>query len=184
MICVSFFTTLQYTTPGGGAHNGNGSSGVYAAIPAELRSLKQFVCWSWGITKDGKKTKLPIEPATGEYAITIDPKTWGTFRQAVTAQLRDNCAGIGFVFSRKDPYVGVDLDNCRDKVTGAIAPWAQRFLDLLDGGYAEVSPSGTGVHIIVCGELPAGGHKRRYETGAVEMYSWGRFFTMTGQVIP
>ena len=45
--------------------------------------------------------------------------------------------------------------------------------------YAEVSQSGTGIHIICKGSLPEGGRRR----GKVEMYDSGRFFVMTGQPI-
>ena len=74
---------------------------------------------------------------------------------------------------------GVDLDHCRDADTGALEPWAAQIVEEL-GSYAEVSPSGTGVHIIVSGELLPGRRRR----GQVEMYSEGRYFTMTGVVIP
>jgi putative DNA primase/helicase len=45
------------------------------------------------------------------------------------------------------------------------------------GGYAEVSQSGTGVHIIVRGKAP---NKKR---GKAEAYSSERFFAMTGRVL-
>ena len=43
--------------------------------------------------------------------------------------------------------------------------------------YTEASPSGTGVHILVKAVLPAGGRKK----DKVEMYSEGRFFTVSGE---
>ena len=49
----------------------------------------------------------------------------------------------------------------------------------LFGSYAELSPSRTGVHIIVRGSLPTG--LKRPE---IEMYSRGRFFTITGEHLP
>jgi len=74
-----------------------------------------------------------------------------------------------------DGLVGIDLDHCRDPETGAIEEWAQTIIDRLRC-YAEGSPSGTGVHILCRGELPPG----RRRKGHVEMYSEGRFFTITG----
>jgi primase-polymerase (primpol)-like protein len=44
-------------------------------------------------------------------------------------------------------------------------------------GYAEVSPSGTGVHVIVRGAAP------NRQDGKVEAYSSGRYFTVTGRAI-
>jgi len=48
-------------------------------------------------------------------------------------------------------------------------------LDTLDS-YAEVSPSGTGLHIFVKAHLAHQGNRR----GKVEIYDAGRYFTMTG----
>jgi hypothetical protein len=45
--------------------------------------------------------------------------TWGTFEEAVR-RAEENGLGIGFVFSSGDPFVGVDLDRCRDPETGEI----------------------------------------------------------------
>jgi putative DNA primase/helicase len=84
--------------------------------------------------------------------------------------------GVGFVFTSGDPYVGVDLDGCRDPGTGEIEEWARRIIGALDS-YSEVSPSGSGVHIIGKGTLPPGGRKR----GSFECYDSGRFFTVTGE---
>ena len=47
--------------------------------------------------------------------------------------------------------------------------------------YTEASPSGTGVHVLVFGELPPGGGNKK---GQVEMYGSGRYFTCTGQHLP
>src|SRR5262249_17247946 len=60
-------------------------------------------------------------------------------------------------------------------VTGVIQSWASDIVRQLSS-YTEVSPSGTGLHIIVQARLPAGGRR----TGHVEMYDRARFFTMTG----
>jgi putative DNA primase/helicase len=57
------------------------------------------------------------------------------------------------------PYVGIDLDGCRDPQTGVIEPWALEVVRLLDS-YTEVSPSGRGLHIWVRGFLPEGGNRR------------------------
>src|ERR1019366_5220905 len=47
--------------------------------------------------------------------------------------------------------------------------------------YTEVSPSGTGVHIIIRGLLPSGrGNQIPHHEGKVEMFSRDRYFTFTG----
>jgi hypothetical protein len=91
------------------------------------------------------------------------------------AMSHSRMAGIGYVFAQDDPYCGIDLDHCRDPKTGAIAPWAMKIVQALDT-YTEISPSGTGLHCVQEGILPG----RRRRKGRIEMYSEGRFFTVTG----
>jgi putative DNA primase/helicase len=146
-----------------------------AAIPHELRELEQFLVWRWATTSAGKRTKQPVDPHTGDLASTTNPATWGSYEEAATAIETFDCPGIGFVFTRQDPYCGVDLDGCRGPQSGEIEEWAKKIIGELDS-YSEVSPSGAGVHIIAKGTLPPGGRK----SGRFECYDSGRFFTITG----
>lgn len=139
------------------------------------RNYRQWVVWRYE-ERDGKQTKVPYCAFDGRKASTSDSSTWSTYEQAVAAAKKDNYDGIGFVFREDDPYCGVDLDGCVDLETGVIADWAASIIDQLDS-YAELSPSGTGVHIIVIGNLPAG----RRRTGDIEMYDRDRYFTITGR---
>jgi hypothetical protein len=79
----------------------------------------------------------------------------------------------GFYLTDADPYVAVDLDDCRDAENGALTDFARETMDTL-GGYAEVSPSGTGVHVIVRGELPS-----NVRTKGIEMYERKQYVTMS-----
>ncbi len=144
-------------------------------IPEPLRLRPQFVVYKIE-QRDGKPTKIPyIAGAVGK-ASSTDSDTWRSFDEAVKALRTGHYDGIGFVFSSGDPFAGVDLDDCRDPETGEIEEWAAEIVQEL-GGYAEASPSGTGVHIIVRGKAP---NKKR---GKIEAYSSERYFTMTGQVL-
>lgn len=155
-------------------------------IPDELQQLNRWVCWRI-VQRDGKPTKVPVNPSTGGQAMSNNKSTWGTFQQAVavarTGEIVDkrgeilDIRGIGFMLG--NGFVGIDIDHCRDPQTGMLTEAAQDILHIVAGAYSEVSPSGTGVHIICRGSLPPGG--RRKEN--VEMYSIGRYFTMTGEVI-
>lgn len=144
------------------------------ALPIELRHHEQWVCWA-SRERNGKRTKIPIDPSTGAFASTADPDTWSTFDGALSHLRSPDVTGIGFVFTSDDPYVGVDLDDCRDAETGKLTDDVVSIVKRL-GSYTEISPSGTGLHILVRGELPEGKRRR----GSVEIYSEGRFFTMTG----
>ena len=145
-------------------------------IPPELLAHDQWVCWQTE-TRDGKQTKIPIDPSTGRYASATDPETWANFDRACEyARATSSAAGIGFVFTDDDPFVGVDLDDCR--TDDEAAEWATDIIERLES-YTEISPSGTGYHIIVRGSLPAGPNRR----GDVECYETARYFTVTGDSV-
>jgi len=149
-------------------------------IPEQLAERPQWVCWRREM-RGGKPTKVPYTPGTERRASSTDLLTWRTFEEALTAYESGEPPydGIGFVFCSADPLTGIDLDGCRDPETGTIAPWAQKIIADASEGYVEISPSGTGVHIIVEGRVRDGGLRR----GPVEMYSRERFFTITGGIL-
>jgi len=145
-------------------------------IPEELKKYPNWVNWIFE-KRNGKTTKPPIDPKTDEYADSTDPSTWATFDQAVRHYREcenGRIQGIGFVPA--NGYVGVDLDHCRNPETGLIEPWAHEIVAQLNS-YTEVTPSEAGVRVWVKGALPDHGRKK----GNIEMYSSGRFFTVTGQ---
>ena len=138
-------------------------------IPAELRALPQWVA---------RRGKMPFNPRTGEMAKAGDPSTWGSFEAALSAKGYD---GIGFEF-HNNGIVGIDLDHVVNPKTGEIADWALQVVIDLDS-YTEYSPSGTGLHVFVKGDIPSNGRKKVVdkETGqAIELYKAKRYFTVTG----
>ena len=158
---------------------------TFESIPAELRALPQWVLWKYG-SRDGKPTKLPINANTGRLADTTDPATWTTFENATA---RQNGNGLGYVFSADDPYTGIDFDACRDPKTGAIAAWAQPWIEKLNS-YSEVSPSGTGIKVWVKAKWPMGAGKKKSvaeaelipgKKPAIEAYDHSRYFEVTGE---
>ena len=147
-------------------------------FPQELTSLNQWVCWRLEQgTKDGKPTKIPYNPANGKKASSTDSNTWSTIENALKANEKFMYSGIGFVFSKNDDIVGVDIDHCIDADTGEMNDIAKRILERKPT-YTEISPSGTGLHLFYKGVFNGKGNKNT-ENG-VEMYSSSRYFTMTG----
>ena len=118
--------------------------------------------------------KPPFNPRTGQKAESDDPATWGSFDEACRALADGHYDGIGIQLPA--PFVGVELDGCRDPETGLIDDGAQAIIDDLDS-YTEISPSGRGVHILAKDELPPGGNK----TKGVEVYDQDDHFSVTGQ---
>lgn len=143
-------------------------------IPDELKVLRQWVNWRSEI-RDGKPTKVPYLVGTSTRASATNPSTWRTFEDAVAAHQVGGYTGIGFVFTEDDPFVGVDIDKCRDPQSGQIEPGALYVVRWL-ASYTELSVSGTGLHIIVKGRLPPGGRRK----GRIEMYDRARYFALTG----
>jgi len=137
------------------------------AIPVELKIRFQWVAWR-------HPDKVPINPQTYGNAKVNDPATWGTFEDAYKAYVERGYGGVGYVFKKSDPYIGVDLDKCRNPETGELDVWAVDIVKRLHS-YTEVSPSGRGLHILVKGSVPAG-----INANGIEIYDDGRFFTVTG----
>lgn len=143
-------------------------------VPAEIRALPRIVAWVYE-RRGGRRTKVPVQAVDPERRAAVDrPATWATWEAAMAAYRAGRVDGPGVVLG--DGLVGVDLDHCRDPKTGKADPAAVRIVRLLDS-YTEVSPSGTGVHVLLRGALPPGGRRK----GMVEMYADGRFFTLTGR---
>ena len=142
---------------------------------AELAKRCQWVCWNRETSK-GKTTKIPYQP-NGRKAMSSKPATWASHRECYgAAYVKGEFTGIGFVFTKEDEYVGIDLDDCVD-ADGNISDFAKEVIELIDS-YTEMSPSGTGLHIICKGRLPDS-----LKTKRIEMYTWGRYFCVTGQSI-
>ncbi len=148
---------------------------LFENIPEELRHRRQWLVWKYEKRGDNM-AKIPYIAGGVGKALTTDMMTWRPFDEAVAALRTGRYDGLGFVLSSGDPYAGIDLDNCRNPKTGVLEEWAAEIIRGL-GGYAEVSPSGKGVHVIVRGKAP---NKRR---GRVEAYSSERYFTITGVVL-
>jgi hypothetical protein len=179
------------------SNNGSAKATFYAAsgrkpkvvevrpegIPAELKARDQWVGWvlQWN-AKAKKWDKPPIDIRTGQYASSTNPDTWATF-DAVMAEYRlGHLDGVGFVFTPDDAYVGVDLDDAMIE-PASLYEWSRQIVEDLDT-YSEVSPSMTGVKLLLRGRLPDGcAHEKPCACGKVEVYDRGRYFTITGNTI-
>lgn len=149
---------------------------MYENIPYEMRIYPQWVVWRLEDTDAPKPTKVPYSPRTNRLASVTDSNTWATFEEAEHAAMNGNgwYSGIGFVLTDKDPFAFIDLDDTKGDQTAL-----DRQLKIYQefDSFAERSPSGSGLHIIVKGSLPSG--RRR---SSIEIYSNARYMTMTGDV--
>lgn len=146
----------------------------FDTIPNELKACNQWLIWRTELTTTGRQTKIPYNCKTGFMASVTDPATWSDWYTANAALAASGYNGLGFVFSKDDPYFGLDLDHTTD--TNRIE-FQNEVYRQFSPTYAEFSPSGKGLHFIGRGAVPTG--KRR---DAIELYSQERFFTVTGNV--
>src|SRR5215218_4073292 len=92
-------------------------------IPTKLTARDQWVCWKFRQRPDGTWTKEPINVRTGALASTTNPLTWASFDLAYAAFTQGSASGahvdgIGYVFAKDDPFVGIDLDKVFDSIRG------------------------------------------------------------------
>lgn len=154
------------------------------SIPDELKAINRWVVWRW-MLRDKKWSKPPFNSSTRKFASPTDSSTWSSYSEAVDClELWEGCTdefdGLGFVIG--EPYVGIDLDDCRCPETGEIEVWANDIADRV-ATYAEISPSGKGLEMWLKGELLGAGIRRPIHSGAIEIYSECRYFTITGMAL-
>jgi putative DNA primase/helicase len=152
-----------------------------SAIPPSLRARALFCCWRLE-DKNGKKTKIPYNPATGQRAQTNNPKTFTDFTTALRAVKSYN--GLGFLIP--DDLFVIDCDHCRAP-DGTLKQPAADIAAMFDGCYMEWSPT-DGLHIIGQAEgfvFNKAMYWMNNRQLGVEVYIGGatnRFMTLTGNV--
>jgi hypothetical protein len=151
-------------------------------IPQALKDLPRWAVWRavWNEKRE-KFDKIPHCPVAPFYGIsTAKPQEWRTFALAQSALTRnaDRFAGLGLVLTGLEGYTFLDLDHCL--VDGQLSVWADELVQQL-GTYTEVSPSGTGLRMVMQGRAPA--DWTNHERG-LEVYAGHepRYLTFTGQV--
>lgn len=154
--------------------------------PEALRRLNQWVIWCAECAPNSTRfAKVPYDPVNPrEYANTMDPESWGTFEQATAAaELYDR--GVGFVFRDGGGIFGIDVDSI-EKVAPENREAALKLRELIWNNfptYCEASPSGRGLHYIGYGSLPEGMRGIKDTKYQIEIYDFGRYFTVTGDVL-
>jgi len=155
---------------------------------SEVKSLDQWICWSYKKDKGQKPKKPPTHP-TGGYDISpLDPSNWMAYDEAVLhSESSSFLEGIGFVTTENDDLCFLDFDERIDEVTGEIPAWISKLMDML-GSYAYLTPN-LGVRIVVKGTLDGTGGNYAYtdpDTGeehVFEVYDKNRYLTFTDFVV-
>ena len=157
-------------------------------IPDELKALDRWCVFHVVRLSNDKLKKTPliagVRPIPGARikAESNDPTTWRSFDEAhADAEVRGlylGCAfdrDLGMTFIDRDDAIGPD---------GSLTPDTQLLIDTLDS-YTEVSVSGTGLHVVTRGLVPARFTKNGF-AGPVEVYPkcGAQFMLVTGDTRP
>ena len=152
---------------------------LYENIPDILKQRPNWV--AWGIRDAPPKS--PFNPTSLLSGRPLPAKagvkeTWSSYQNAVECVKRGLARGIGYEFD--ESVYGVDLDHVIDE-NGTLTPQTQEIVGKLNS-YAEISPSGTGLHIFVFAP-GANITRHRKKDYFLEIYNEGRYFTITGNVL-
>lgn len=160
------------------------------SYPEDMAARDQWVVWK--PTETGGK--VPRSPwnnpgSPNRYTDPTDPGHWVSYSEASEWVAANREYGLGFVLSERDPFALIDFDKARDPDTGGLHPTA-REVPLRAGSYADVSVSGTGLHVMVRGRLPAEmgrltktplPEQPDFPKASIEVYDAGQFVAMSGE---
>jgi hypothetical protein len=141
-------------------------------IPAWMKELKRYVPWRY--EKRGDNWIKP--PMNG--ASSTDPATWMTFEDAMAYVDRGDADGVAIASG--DGLLILDFDDCVKR--GKLAPFVQDAM-LRFNSYAEMSPSGSGVHLFLKVDPdfdPKIGNAKAEGCGKVEVFPRNHFCSVTG----
>lgn len=149
-------------------------------LPAALREDAHFCCWRYE-TRNGRRTKVPYNPRTGGMAQSNRLETFAPLSVAAEAMSRYDGLGVGIFGS----LGAIDIDHC---VTGGAPSELAKDIILTMDSYTELSPSGTGIHILFWApdfSYDAGRYYINNQKRGLEVYIAGctrKYVTVTGNV--
>jgi len=152
-----------------------------ATFPLQMRQAQRWLLWAGDkiphyVSGRRRHGKLDTPADVGQL---VDAKT--AYAALKAGKGRYN--GLGFALGAG--WYGLDLDHVIDPATKTILPWADNLATacVVAGMYAEVSPSGTGLHTIGWWHEECT-FRNGKQCEHVEAYHSGRYFTMTSNAGP
>jgi putative DNA primase/helicase len=167
------------------------------SVPQGMKNIPNWVLHHTYVDETGKMhKKIPCNVINGKVCnvSSTNSSQWSSFEEILKnyEAFKNEVDGMGFVFTEEGGIVGIDLDNVRNPQTGEIIPFAAAIIKLMDSA-TEISPSGTGVHILIkaAGVKLMWNLKNMNEVSGfdpekkvkIEMYAKAHFFTVTGNLI-
>lgn len=150
--------------------------------PDELKHLPGWLMWRLEEDEHGKARKIPFytsgERRAGQNGSPTDRAKLTTFEAARTAAARRGFDGVGLALMPEFDVTVLDFDHCvdGDQVDAEV-------LEMVSDTYAELSPSGTGVHAVYRGRIANAKAPSTRERWGFETFSDRGFVTWTGNVL-
>ena len=106
-------------------------------VPTEMAHLEQWIVWRAELNEKNEYDKVPYQ-LIGLKASSVNPSSWSSFDK--TIQKLDDYDGVGFVLTKEDDYICLDLDDIHiDKETHK--PLTDIAKEIMQKTWWEVSPS-------------------------------------------
>jgi putative DNA primase/helicase len=152
---------------------------MYEKLPETLKTDARFLLWKYE-TRGGRPTKVPYS-VNGNKANPTDRSHFSSFEAVKLVLDKGGYDGIGIFVEPR--FSAIDIDDC---VTGdRLSDLAKDIISRMDS-YAEYSPSGKGVRIII-DTTDAVFDKAKYYVNNrrihVEAYREKKYVTVTGNAI-
>jgi predicted flap endonuclease-1-like 5' DNA nuclease/ssDNA-binding Zn-finger/Zn-ribbon topoisomerase 1 len=152
--------------------------------PNDMARYDQWLLWK--PEDDGRKIpRAPWETGDDRFVSAMEPDNQTSFETAIEnlESLSDPKYGLAFTLTADDPFVLIDYDDARDPDTGEVAPMVRQHIEDAES-YADISTSGTGVHLLVRGVLSEDVQAVIADLPdhdlSIEVYDQDRFIVMTG----
>lgn len=148
-------------------------------IPTELKRRKLWGLWK---RENGRKVPYSADQKYNGKISKADAWQWRTYDEADTKHYYtgDEYDGLGFLFTNTGGLVFIDLDKCLSEEYGEPNEFAAEIIELFKGTYIEYSVSGTGLHIVCKGRVPA-----TLKEKSIEIYGNGcefnQYMAFTGE---
>jgi hypothetical protein len=150
--------------------------------PDDLKRLPGWLMWRLETDDQGKARKIPFyasgERRAGQNGSPTDRAKLTTFEAARTAAARRGFDGIGLALMPEFGITVLDFDHCVS--SGQVDA---EVLEMVCDTYAELSPSGTGVHAVYRGQLANAKSPSTSSRWGFETFSDKGFVTWTGNVL-
>lgn len=149
-------------------------TGREGSWPERWKARVRYLPWQARPRQNGKIGKVPLSP-TGRPVDPLDRRAWQTWDAAWDAVDAGRADGVGLAITPGICLTAIDLDHCVDG-EGKAGGKAKAIMDIFPRAYMELSPSGTGVHLLVRAPCPPGWRRQK----GIELISSG-FITVTGR---